>query len=141
MPLVPTTKMADAHKYSVSGNHWPGEPRDQCLKLRPHLNFVPRFFGADSKTRIFYKYFVFKHSVSFFPISIAALTHSLQWDSFIHQLTLKATKWINHANILFLNIPCLWDFFLASKTATVSNHRKKRTFRNTQSTRIGHFYY
>ena len=35
MPLVPETKMADACKYSVSGNHWPGEPRDQCLKLRP----------------------------------------------------------------------------------------------------------
>ena len=43
MPLVPETKMADAHKQSVSGNHWPGEPRDQCLKLRPPLNFAPRF--------------------------------------------------------------------------------------------------
>ena len=43
MQLVPETKMADARKYSVSGNHWPGELRDQCLKLRPHLNFVPRF--------------------------------------------------------------------------------------------------
>ena len=31
--------------------------------------------------------------------------------------------------------------FPASKTAIVSNHRKKRTFRNTSSTRIGHFYY
>ena len=45
MPLVPETKMADAHKQSVSGNHWLGEPRDQCLKLRPHLNFVPRFLS------------------------------------------------------------------------------------------------
>ena len=43
MPLVPEIKMADASKYSLSGNHWPGEPRDQCLKLRHHLNFVPRF--------------------------------------------------------------------------------------------------
>ena len=42
MQLVPETKMADARKYSVSGNHWPGEPRDHCLKLRPHLNFVPK---------------------------------------------------------------------------------------------------
>ena len=41
MPLVPETKMADTRKHSVSGNHWPGEPRGQCLKLRPHLNFVP----------------------------------------------------------------------------------------------------
>ena len=37
MQLVPETKMADARKYSVSGNHWPGEPRGQCLKLHPHL--------------------------------------------------------------------------------------------------------
>ena len=29
MPLVPETKMADGHKQSVSGNHWPGEPRGQ----------------------------------------------------------------------------------------------------------------
>ena len=43
MLLVPETKMADACKYSVLGNHWPGEPRDHCLKLRPHSNFVPRF--------------------------------------------------------------------------------------------------
>ena len=27
MPLVPETKMADAHKQSVSGIHWPGEQR------------------------------------------------------------------------------------------------------------------
>ena len=45
MPLVPETKMADAHKQSVTGNHWPGEPRGQCLKLRPHLNFIPRFWS------------------------------------------------------------------------------------------------
>ena len=45
MPLVPETKMADVRKYSVSGNHWLGEPRGQCLKLRPHLNFVPSFWS------------------------------------------------------------------------------------------------
>ena len=43
IPLVLKIKMADAHKQSVSGNHCPGEPRDQYLKLRPHLNFVPCF--------------------------------------------------------------------------------------------------
>ena len=59
MPLDPTTKMADARKYSVSGNHWPGEPRD-LLKTKPAFEFRPAFFGADSKTRIFYK-----HSISF----------------------------------------------------------------------------
>ena len=40
MQIVPTTKMADAHNYSVSRNHWPGEPRDlrkttSAFKLRP----------------------------------------------------------------------------------------------------------
>ena len=64
MPLVTTTKMADAHKYSVSGNYWPGEPRD-LLKTTFAFEFRPVFFGADSKTRIFYKYVVFKQSISF----------------------------------------------------------------------------
>ena len=86
-----------------------------CLKLRPHLNFVLRFFGADSKTRIFYKYVVFKHSFLFFPLSIAALTHSLQCDSLIHQQTTNATKWINYANLFFPKILCLWDFFQPRK--------------------------
>ena len=66
MPLVPTTKMADTHKYSVSGNHWLGEPCD-LLKTTSAFEFRPAFFGADSKTRIFYKYVVFKHSISSFP--------------------------------------------------------------------------
>ena len=43
MPLVPETKMADARKQYVSGNYWPGEPRDQCSKLRPSLQFHPVF--------------------------------------------------------------------------------------------------
>ena len=64
MPLVPTTKMADARKYSISGNHWPGEPRD-LLKTTSAFEFRSAFFGADSKTRIFYKYIVFKHAISF----------------------------------------------------------------------------
>ena len=64
MPVVPTTKMADAHKYSVSGNHWPGELCD-LLKTTSTFEFGPAFFGADSKRRIFYKYVVFKHSISF----------------------------------------------------------------------------
>ena len=45
MPLVPETKMADARKDSVSGTRWPGEPRGQCLKLRPHFNFIPHFWS------------------------------------------------------------------------------------------------
>ena len=50
MPLVPETKMADARKYSVLGNHWPGEPHDQCLKLHLYLNFVPRFWSRLQNT-------------------------------------------------------------------------------------------
>ena len=50
MPLVPETKMADARKYSVSGNHWPEEPRDHCLKLRPPLNFVLRLWSRFQDT-------------------------------------------------------------------------------------------
>ena len=50
MPLVLETNIPDARKYSVSGNHWPGEPRGQCLKLRPHLNFVSRFWNLPQDT-------------------------------------------------------------------------------------------
>ena len=46
-------------------------------------------------------------SKTLFLNSIAALTHPLQCVSLIHQQTSKATKWINHANLLFLNIPYL----------------------------------
>ena len=99
MPLVPTTKMAEAHKYSISGNHWPGEPRD-LLKTTSPFEFRPAFFGTDSKTRIFYKHVIFKHCISFSQFL-------LQCDSLIHQQTSKATKWINHANLLFLKILCL----------------------------------
>ena len=67
MPLVPATKMADARKYSVSGNHWPGEPRN-LLKTTSTFEFRPAFFGADSKIHIFYKYVVFKHPISFSQI-------------------------------------------------------------------------
>ena len=52
------------HTYSVSGNHWPGEPRDM-RKTTSARKFRPAF-GAISKTRIFYKYVTFKHSFSFY---------------------------------------------------------------------------
>ena len=55
------------HTYSVSGNHWPGEPRDLRKTTSAH-KFRPAF-GATSKTRIFYKYVVFKHSSSFYTNS------------------------------------------------------------------------
>ena len=55
------------HTYSVLGNHWPGEPRD-LRKTTSARKFRPAF-GATSKTRIFYKYVVFKHSFSFYTNS------------------------------------------------------------------------
>ena len=45
MSLVPETKMVDARKHSVSGTNWPGEQRGQCLKLRLHFTFIPRFWN------------------------------------------------------------------------------------------------
>ena len=54
------------HTYSVSGNHWPGEPRN--LRKTPSARKFRPAFGATSKTRIFYKYVVFKHSSSFYTI-------------------------------------------------------------------------
>ena len=66
------------HTYSVSGTHWPGEPRDMLKTTSAH-KFRPAF-GVTSKTCIFYKYVVFKHSFSFYNF-FAAATHSLQGDS------------------------------------------------------------
>ena len=43
--------------YSISGNHWPGDPRDLRKTTSAH-KFRPAE-GATSKTRIFYKYVVF----------------------------------------------------------------------------------
>ena len=65
--------------YSVTGNHWPGGPRD-TLKLRPRVNSRPAF-GAYYKTRIFYKYVVFKHPCSLLHKFFAAATHSPQRES------------------------------------------------------------
>ena len=127
MPLVPETKMADARKYSVSGNHWPGEPPDQCLKLRPRLNFVLRFLEPTPR-HVFSINTSSSNTLSLFLIfSCRANTLSPVWLSertlslsLIHQQTSNATKWIGHANTPFLSIPCQWDFFPASETATAS---------------------
>ena len=51
-----------------------------CLELRPRVNSSPAF-GATYKTRIFYKYVVFKHPCSLLPNFFAAATHSLQRES------------------------------------------------------------
>ena len=51
-----------------------------CLKLRPRVNFSPAF-GAYYKTRIFYKYAVFKRPFSPLHKFFAVATHSLQRES------------------------------------------------------------
>ena len=51
-----------------------------CLKLRLRVNSRPAF-GAYYKTRIFYKYVVFKHPFSLLLNFFAAATHSLQRES------------------------------------------------------------
>ena len=77
MPLVPT-KMADAH--ILSRETIGQEDHVTCLKLRPCVNSSP-VFGASYKTRIFYRYVVFKHPCSLLPNFFAAATHSLQRES------------------------------------------------------------
>ena len=51
-----------------------------CLKLRRRVNSSPAF-GATYKTRIFYKYVVFKHPCSLLPNFFAVATHHLQRES------------------------------------------------------------
>ena len=124
MPLVLTTKMA-AHTYSVSGNHWPREPRDLRKTTSAH-KFCPAF-GATSKTCIFYKYIVFKHSSSFTQILHSEYTVSLQCDILlIHQQEWKAKKWINLADIHFFNIHWLRDFFQSQRNQLLRTTKRKR---------------
>ena len=122
MPLVSETKMADVHKQSVSGNHWPGEPRDQCLKLRPHLNFVPRFLepiprhvfsintSSTNTLPLFHVFTCRANTLSpvWLPERILSLSH-------IHQQLSNATKCISYANTLFHVILCQWDLFQPRK--------------------------
>ena len=130
MPLVPTTKTANASKYSVSGNYWAGEPHDQCLKLRPYLNFVTRFLEPIPR-HVFSINTLSSNTLPLFPnfyCSANTLSPVL--------LSYSPTDVKRHK----MDKPCKPSFpqyswsvrhFSASKTAIVSNHRKKRTFRNT----------
>ena len=102
------------HTYSVSGNHWPGEPRD-LLKTTSARKFRPAF-GATSKTRIFYKYVVFKHSYSLLPNFFAAATHSLQCESTgVKSNNMDGPR--RHTLTMRL--------FPVSEKPPVSNHKKK----------------
>ena len=108
MPLVLETKIADASKQSISGNHWLGEPRGQCLKLRPYLNFLPLFWSRLQDTYFQYilrlqTIFLFFHiftcrantlSPGWLPERILSLSH-------IYQQPSNTTKCISHTNILF----------------------------------------
>ena len=114
------------HTYSVSGNHWPGEPRDLRKTMSVH-KFRPAF-GATSKTCIFYKYVVFKHSL-FTQIPCSGYTLSLQCDILlIHQQEWKAKKWISLADSHFFNIHWLWDFFQSQRNR-LFRITKRKTFK------------
>ena len=96
MPLVPT-KMADA-QCSVSGNHWPGGPRDMLTTMSAHVNSSLASW-ATYKTRIFYKYVVFKHLLSLWPNFFVAATLSL-WPIFFAAATFSLTKILHSSNTM-----------------------------------------
>ena len=98
------------HTYSVSGNHWPGEPCD-LRKTTSTRKFRPAF-GATSKMRIFYKYIIFKHSSPLF-------TRFLRSGNTLPPVWLNRrqieTTWMGLTDIHFFNIRWLWDFFQSQR--------------------------
>ena len=108
------------HTYSVSGNHWPGELRDM-LKTTSVRKFRLAFFGADSKTRIFYKYVVFKHSFSF---SLLPLQRQ-HTPSSVTQQTSKSNNIDGPRKHSFLQYTLTMRLFPVSEKPTVSNHKEK----------------
>ena len=116
------------HTYSVSGNHWSGEPRDQ-LKTTSAFKFRPAFFGADSKTRIFYKYVVFKHSFSFSQFLLQRW-HALSSVTLLFtNRSKKPQKWISLADIHFFKTHWLRHFFEPGKHRLFRNTRRNRHFK------------
>ena len=115
------------HTYSVSGNHWPGELRDLRKTTSVH-KFRPAF-RVTSKTRIFYKYVVFKHSFSFYTNSSQRI-HALStvWHSSYSSTGMKSKKWISLADINFFNIHWLWDFFQSQRNRLFRT-TKRKTFK------------
>ena len=89
-----------------------------CLKLRPRVNSSPAFW-ATYKTRIFYKYVVFKDPCSFLPIFFAAATHHLQCESTgvkSNNMDGPRRQWKYTLTI---------RLFLVSEKLPISNHKKK----------------
>ena len=91
-----------------------------CLKLRPRVNSRPAF-GAYYKTRIFYKYVVFKHPFSLLHKFFAAATHSLQCESTgVKSNNMDGPRRHSKYTLTMRRFP-------VSEKLPVSNH-KKRTF-------------
>ena len=130
MPLVPTTKLADARKYSGSGNHWPGEHRDQCLKLRPHLNFVLRFLEPIPR-HVFSINTSSSNTLPLFPNFYCSANTFSPVRLCYSPTDVKSHKMDKARKHSFLQYSLSVRLFPVSKTAIVSNHRRKRTFRNT----------
>ena len=128
MPLVPTTNMADAHKYSVSGNYWTGEPHD-LLKTMSAFEFRPAFFGADSKTCIFYKYVIFKYSIFFSNLYCSTNTLSPVWLSY-SPTDVKSHKMDKPHRHSFLQNTLTMRLFPASETPTVTHRTILPTMEN-----------
>ena len=122
MPLVLTTKIG-GRTHIQSRETIGQENHVTCVKLCPH-KFRLAFFGANSKTRIFYQYVVFKHSSSStqFPLQ---RQHTPSSVTLFHQQTSKSNNMDGPRKHSFL-LNTLTNS--ASETPTVSNHRKKRTF-------------
>ena len=89
MPLVPT-KMADA-QYSVSGNYWPGGPRDMfntrsarkfksCV-FEPLTRRVFSLNTSSSSTLFLFYEFSSQRQHSLWPNFFIAATHSFQRES------------------------------------------------------------
>ena len=116
------------HTYSVPGNHWSGEPCD-LLKTMSVRKFRLAYFGADSKTCIFYKYIVLKHSCSFYPNSSQRIyVLSSVWHSSYSPTELKGKKMDEPRRHSFLQYTLTMRLFPVSEKPTVSNHKKKWTF-------------
>ena len=129
--------MADARKYSVSGNYWPGEPRGQCLKIRHHLNFVPRFLEPTPRL-VFSINTPSSNTLSLFHIftcgantlsSVTPRENTITLSYF--PTAVKRHKMYTLCKHSFPQYTLSVTLFPDSKTEIASNHRKKRTFKNT----------
>ena len=120
MPLVPNKDGGRSH---IQSRETIGQEDDVTyLKLRPRVNSCPAF-GAYYKTRIFYKYVVFKHPFSLLHKSFAAATHSphsCEIKSGVKSNTMDGPRRHSKYSLTMRR-------FLVSEKLPVSNH-KKRTF-------------